>query len=360
MLALAFLAVACSPGATVTQARIRPTRNQALLGCLLAARQAGGVTAAAVKSCEEEVPKIGSMGFDSLAIDSMLTGRTAFSAPTLVSSCGGGDPKRSETGGEVGGYGVVVNGDTKSVTVVTPGKITIYQPDMTLTIEVGPITSVDGGTKAGTDGGTKAGTDGGTKGGTDGGAKGGTDGGVKGGKDGGVKTPGSVSTCALVLAEALNVLAQCENRQWTGAGCEKLQARMRGCPDPTHIMVDPDQGYVCRATVDAEAVKDAAVRACESRTTPGPTGGSPCTPPNVDDKGFFHDSGDICSNPKANVSPDGETCIVPLVVRAPPGAGQPDITALIIWARKTLGGPIFTPKPPTPPRGPSDPPRPRN
>ena len=336
MLALACLAIACSPGDTLKHSRIRPTRNQALLGCILAARHAGGVIAQAVKSCEEEVPKIESVGLDSLAIDSMLTGKTGYSAPNLVSVCGGGDPRKSETGVEVGGYGVVVDGKTETITVIKPDKITIYGRDMTLTFQVGPLTSVAGGTK------------------------GGTDGGVKGGKDGGVKTPGSLSACAMVLVEAVNVLAQCEDRQWKGAGCEQLSARMHGCPDPTHIMVDPDQGYVCRAAVDAEAVKAAAVKACESRTTPGPTGGSPCTPPNVDDKGFFHDSGDICSNPQANVSPDGETCIVPLIIRAPPGVGQQDITALIIWARKTLGGPIFTPEPGTPLVEPSNPPRPHS
>ena len=334
--ALAFLVVACGPDATLTQARIRPTRNQALLGCLLAASHAGGVTAQAVKACEEEVPNIESAGLDSLKIDSMLTGRTGFSAPNLASVCGGGDPKKSETGVEAGGYGVVVDGKTETVTVIKPEKIIMYSRDMTLTIVIGPITPVGGGTTGGTDGGTKGGT------------------------DGGVKTPGPLSACAMVLVEAVNVLAQCADRQWKGAGCEQLNARMQKCPDPTRIMVDPDQGYVCHAVLDAEAVKEAAVRACESRTTPGPRGGSPCTPPSVDDKGVFHDSGDICSNPQADVSPDGETCLVPLVVKAPPGASQPDITALIIWARKTLGGPIFSPEPPKPQIGPSDPPRPRD
>ena len=170
------------------------------------------------------------------------------------------------------------------------------------------------------------------------------------------------SICTQVLAAARETLRECNRNGWKSAQCQKLAAKMNGCPDPTQIYVDPDAGYSCGAAIDAEAVKDAWVKKCESTVKYGPGGDNPCEPPTVYGNGRYvqGNSGDICSDPRAMVDPESGVCIGTLEVKKP--FGQPGIQELIVLALDKIGGPIVVlplgPKPPRP-GGPQPRPGPR-
>jgi hypothetical protein len=170
------------------------------------------------------------------------------------------------------------------------------------------------------------------------------------------------SACTEVLAAARESLRECNRNGWTSAACQRLAARMHGCPDPTLIYVDPDAGYSCGAPLDAEAVKDAWVRKCESVVKTGPGADSPCKPPKMYGNGRYvqGNSGDVCNDPRAMVDPDSGVCIGTLEVKKP--FGQPGIQELIVLALDKIGGPIVVlplgQKPPNP-RNPEPRPGPR-
>lgn len=170
------------------------------------------------------------------------------------------------------------------------------------------------------------------------------------------------SICTQVLAAARDILRECNRNGWKSAQCQKLAAKMNGCPDPTQIFVDPDAGYSCGAAIDSEAVKTAWVEKCESNVKYGPGGANPCEPPTVYGNGRYvqGSSVDICSDPRAMVDPESGVCIGTLVVKKP--FGQPGLQELIILALDKIGGPIVVlplgPKPPRP-SGPQPRPGPR-
>jgi len=127
---------------------------------------------------------------------------------------------------------------------------------------------------------------------------------------------------------------------------------MHGCPDPSLILVEPDAGYSCGDAIDAEAVKDAWVKKCESTVKYGPDRDNPCKPPTVYGNGRYvqGNSGDICSDPRAMVDPESGVYIGTLEVKKP--FGQPGLQELIVLALDKIGGPIvvlpLAPKPPRP------------
>ncbi len=156
--------------------------------------------------------------------------------------------------------------------------------------------------------------------------------------------------CEAVLQSAREFLAECHRTGWKSTQCQQLHAKVKGCPDPTQIYVDPDAGYACAAPVDPQLVIDAWTRQCEQRTTPGPDGTSPCTKPDVSTSGriISADEDDICRNPLALTDPETDGCIKPIEVDE---FGQPGIGDLIVWGLGVFGGPIVVlplPRPPFP------------
>jgi hypothetical protein len=144
----------------------------------------------------------------------------------------------------------------------------------------------------------------------------------------------------MMIVHALTVASLCSDQQWTGRGCAKLRAQMQYCSDPTRLMVDPDLGFACQPEVNGGAVTAAAAKACAGRG-----GGAACAP-EASVNGWMRDPGGICASPRATVSSDKETCVVPVSVKGPQGGA--DITAVILWGKTTSGGPIFTAEPAKP------------
>lgn len=174
---------------------------------------------------------------------------------------------------------------------------------------------------------------------------------------------GGESTCGMVLQSARETLYECNRNGWKTHSCQSLAAKMKHCPDPALIYVDPDAGYSCGAAMDAEAVKDAWVERCEEIVKYGPGSDNPCKPPKVFGNGRYVDgnSNDICSDPRAMVEPASGACIGTLEVKTP--FGQTTIEELIVLALDKIGGPIVVlplgPKPPPHPNGPEPRPGPR-
>lgn len=150
---------------------------------------------------------------------------------------------------------------------------------------------------------------------------------------------GGDSTCELVLQSAREMLRECNRNGWKSGGCQILHAKMKGCDDPTKILIDPDAGYVCAPAVDPAMVAAAWQARCEQLTTPGPDGGTPCGPPDVSENGgfVFESHGDICSDPQAYVDAESGACIRTLSVS---GFGHPDIQSIIQISLDKFGGPV--------------------
>jgi len=128
---------------------------------------------------------------------------------------------------------------------------------------------------------------------------------------------------------------------------------MNNCPDPTLILVDPDQGYTCAGKPDAatvEAIKKAWVARCEENKKFGPDT-NPCERPTLDESGQVKGKiGEVCNDPHALVNPDSDVCAVTFHITK--AWGQPDIQDTIILGLKKLGGPIFVLPPRNPRPGP--------
>jgi hypothetical protein len=292
-LCLALLVAGCSAGDGAL--RLAPTRTTSMLACILALPKAAASTAQMTKSCEKMVPRLEFVGLDQLAIDRILAGTPGTEDPGIRAPCSGGDLDRTMSGVETMGYGVLMNGQTGSVTLVQPDKVVTYQRD-------GKTESVPVAFTSGV-------------------------------ADSSVVP----SACALAIAQALTVVSQCEGQQWAGRGCATMLTLMAYCPDPMRLMIDPDVGYGCQPRVDADAVKSAAMKACASRARSE----TPCNP-EVAANGWLRDPGGICASPSAMVSADKQTCVVPLAVSGARGTAKG--TALVIWGKTTSGGPVFTPE----------------
>jgi hypothetical protein len=298
-LCLAFMATACRSG-DVQTTRLAPSRTVAVLACILASPTTAGTTDELLQSCTKQVTKLISTGFDRLAIDGVLSGTTGPADPGIRAACSASDGKRAIAGVETMGYGVVMDGESQRVLVVQQDDVATYHRDGTLE-SARLSTRVDAKADAGT---------------------------------------AAPSACVMALAQALTVASICADQQWAGGGCAALQSQLQYCADPKRLMVDPDLGFACQPTVDAEAVTTAAATVCAEQT-----GGGACAP-EASVNGWLRDPGGICGSPRASVSADKETCVVPVSIKGPRGSA--DVTAVILWDKTTSGGPIFIAEPPKP------------
>jgi len=100
--------------------------------------------------------------------------------------------------------------------------------------------------------------------------------------------------------------------------------------------------------VDPAVVAEAWRKRCEQLTRPGPGGGTPCAPPDMDEKGFIlrGAAGDVCNDPRAYVDADSGACIRTIEVSS---FGRPNLKSLINFAFGHLGGPTFVLPSATPP-----------
>jgi hypothetical protein len=164
------------------------------------------------------------------------------------------------------------------------------------------------------------------------------------------------SPCETALQEAREILYECNRTGWKSADCRQLWARFNHCPDPTQILVDPEQGYVCGKPIDAAALKAAWVARCEQLKRSGPDGPNPCRPPQLDPSGRFGRgaAAPICSDPQAYVLPGSRECYTIIEVRP---FGEPDLQQLIVWGLNKLGGPVIVlnRNPPSPEPHPGEP-----
>jgi hypothetical protein len=167
--------------------------------------------------------------------------------------------------------------------------------------------------------------------------------------------PGENGTpCEQALQAARDVIGECERTGWRSTRCQRLQAKMNHCPDPTIMYVDPDAGYACGAKIDPEAVKQAWVQHCRRLQRPSPDGPDPCEPPSVDALGRYVGGkplDDMCHSLIALIDPEGPACYGTVEIQA---FGQPDLQEILLVALNKIGGPVVVlpnrnPPPPGPP-----------
>lgn len=159
-----------------------------------------------------------------------------------------------------------------------------------------------------------------------------------GSKDGGTKQESGEGVCEAVADEARNVIAECNRTDWKNTVCQQIVALVNGCPDPTQIYVDPEQGYACGASADPETARVAYEGICRELARGGPDR-DPCTPfdPNGAGMVFNGPPGDLCSDPKARTESD--ECFGVIEVRDPTGAKT--WQEYVVWGQSVFGGPTF-------------------
>jgi hypothetical protein len=167
------------------------------------------------------------------------------------------------------------------------------------------------------------------------------------------------SECEEALQQAREFLYECNRTGWKSSECQQLKARMYRCPNPTQILVDPEQGYTCGDTPDPLALASAWKERCEQLKR-GVDGTNPCEQPRIDGS-FRKVSGnggfDPCTDPAARVDPESGACAGTLVL---PNLGEVDIQAIAVYGLHKFGGPVFViPKDPRPEGGWSPGPEPR-
>jgi hypothetical protein len=163
------------------------------------------------------------------------------------------------------------------------------------------------------------------------------------------------SDCAQSLQETREFLWECFRTNWKSDACQKLQARMNFCASPEQIYIDPEQGYSCAPSFDAEELKNAWTAQCEGLVHPVDPGVDPCIPPQPDKSGryLYEPESNSCGGPLVLVDPESDSCYAILDVKA---FGLPDIQHIIVWGLNHLGGPVVV----LPPRGdPTSPPGPK-
>jgi hypothetical protein len=144
------------------------------------------------------------------------------------------------------------------------------------------------------------------------------------------------SVCQKALQQAREFLYECNRNGWKTTQCQQLNAKMNGCPDPTLILVDPEQGYTCGDTPDPMAVVIAAREKCQQLKR-GVDGTDPCGIPSFDGMTLTAQSLDICSDPVAYVDPENGACITTLTL---PDMGT-DVQEIIVFALNKFGGPVI-------------------
>ncbi len=164
-------------------------------------------------------------------------------------------------------------------------------------------------------------------------------------------------SCADAVYAAREFVRECNRTGWRATGCQQLIARMNACPNPTQILVDPDQGYACGQAGDPKAVADAWSQKCAQVTTPGPDGRSPCAPLTQlggDPRVFGAGAQSLCANTKAFIDGGSDMCYVAMDARNPLTKSIEQYIAII---SKKVGGPIIVLPIPRP-RGAGPDPRP--
>lgn len=296
-LSLVLVATGCQSG-DVRPTRLAPSPTVSVVACVLALPTTPGPSGELLASCAKQAPKIVSTGFDQAAIDGVLSGTAGPADPGIRTACAVSGRKRSIAGVETMGYGIVMDGESQRVLVVQQDDVTTYRRDGN--VESARLsTSVD----------AKADT-----------------------------ATAAPSACAMALAQALTVASICADQQWAGGGCAGVLAQLQFCGDPKRLMVDPDMGFACQPTVDAEAVTTAVATMCAQQND-----GGTCAP-TASVNGWLRDPGGICASPRASVTADKERCVVPITMKGPRGSA--DVTAVILWDKTTSGGPIFIAEPP--------------
>lgn len=177
-----------------------------------------------------------------------------------------------------------------------------------------------------------------------------------------------MSIAVVVLFTSMTAAAQVVNRVpgtvprltigAAATACQQLNARMNGCPNPTQILVDPDQGYSCGQAADPKAVAEAWSRQCAQVTSPGPDGRTPCapfTPLGGDGRVYAGGAQNLCADTRALIDGGSDMCYVTMDARNPL---TQSIEQLIAVISKQFGGPIIVLPPPRP-RGAAPEPRPR-
>jgi hypothetical protein len=173
---------------------------------------------------------------------------------------------------------------------------------------------------------------------------------------GGTKMTGNTSVCRDVMDSVRQTIAECNRTGWKHATCQSIIANVYRCPDPSQILVDPDQGYTCGAQPDPGAVIEAYNKLCARvvRTVEG--GGAICgggveAPEGTTPSGHLpiygpgSDTKRLCSDPRAMVDPEGELCAITF---RDMDFGQPGVEeVMVVWGDK-LGGGFFVPLPPKP------------
>lgn len=164
--------------------------------------------------------------------------------------------------------------------------------------------------------------------------------------------------CAQVLHAAREFVRECNRTGWRTTACQQLNARMNGCPNPTQILVDPDQGYSCGQAADPKAVAEAWSRKCAQVTSPGPDGRTPCAPFSPlggDGRIYAGGAQNLCADTRAFIDGGSDMCYTTLEARNPLAQSIEQLIAVI---SKQVGGPIIVLPPPRP-RGAAPEPRPR-
>jgi hypothetical protein len=163
------------------------------------------------------------------------------------------------------------------------------------------------------------------------------------------------SPCEKALDNARAILRECNRTGWKDYSCQQLQAKMKGCPDPALIYVNPEQGYSCGESLDAagkEALKEAWVAKCEELKHFDPNGPNPCSPPTIDESSLTGRGaiGNVCNDPYAFVNPDSNECFATFDLNHA-GYGELNVQQIAVWGLNKLGGLIIIiPSPnPTPP-----------
>jgi hypothetical protein len=154
--------------------------------------------------------------------------------------------------------------------------------------------------------------------------------------------PDAVDTCS----DLRSFVAECNRDGWITPACAEVERRMRGCADPTITRPGPDATEVCPpGEPDPETVERVATLYCSRAVHPAP-GEDPCGTTGVDAtilRGYVHDAGDPCGDPRA--MPGQDQCAPVLTVTTFGRTTMEDIVRIGI---EKLGGPVFV-VPLTPP-----------
>lgn len=168
--------------------------------------------------------------------------------------------------------------------------------------------------------------------------------------------PTGEAPCAEALEGARQFIAECNRTNWQTYSCQKLKARMQGCPDPALIYVDPsDSDGIDCGSIEADPAEIARAwkQHCEAVVRYVPGEQNPCEEPKIEGGFMRIQAANICSDPKAHFTDNA--CLVEFNVTKRSGFGTRDIQQILILSQRKLGGPIVLLPQVGPPGGPHPP-----